>query len=170
MLVPLETDTNPPVAPVPAPPVRVALPPVPLLACVPAPATTVAAPPATDAAEVAPAVSVASPPEPVAPEPTVTAISPPFPPVAAPEDTVTVPVVPADDVPEEKMTFPLVPELPALADSTVTSPLSVAVPAPLRRESAPPACDEALVAPAVNDIAPPAPVLPVPPATTIAPP
>ena len=82
---PVNNEIEPPVPPVPAPPVLIKCPPWPAVPLDPAPPVTSTIPATVVAAVTSPAVIVISLPSSVLPDPTVTCMLPPFPFVADPD-------------------------------------------------------------------------------------
>ncbi len=80
------------------------------------------------------------------------------------------PLLPDELVPVLTTIMPLTPEVPASAVVIVNDPLDDAVLDPVVIVTAPPVAPGEIVAPAVNRISPPVPLLPLPTANTMLPP
>ena len=112
---------------------------LPLDVATPAPDNKLIIPPVPSAVAVeSPAFKPIAPPSAIVPVPTTNLMSPPFPAVASPEVRIRLPLVPLLVVPEANSSNPLTPEVPALTVCIFKTPLEVAVPLPLLKETAPP--------------------------------
>jgi len=152
VLLPPNTETDPPTSPLPvaAPPSTSTPPPVPT---VDVPADTNTAPPA-----------------PLLPVPTLMLTAPPLPLTAEPVIRLMEPELPYLAVPVLTRTAPEIPLEPAFAVVSRIQPVELLVLPPLCSSKSPPASPAAEVAPADRTMAPPAPLLPLPTSTLIAPP